>query len=171
MGWREWLRFERGYRLYYQSKSPPAVTDEKRLTRLFELGYELRERQLLSPWLRMRPLDLAAQQLSKAMAKKVWLSHEAAENLHARLAHGYRMLEGAECIAAGQEDPVEVLETWLKIEAARTVLLGNFRHVGMALARDIHGQPYWCLDLANPRPSNLTLHLSGHHADTRQQRS
>ncbi len=47
-----------------------------------------------------------------------------------------------ENIAAGQDDPQEVMTAWMNSEGHRSNILGNFTAIGVGYA-SISGTPYW----------------------------
>jgi uncharacterized protein YkwD len=63
---------------------------------------------------------------------------------------GYRYRRLAELAASGQPGPAEVVGSWMKNDADRKNVLGNFAHVGVGLAATAEGRPFWCLILASP---------------------
>ena len=67
---------------------------------------------------------------------------------------GYRARKFALYLASGQGDPAKVVRSWLEREQDRDELLSAFDRVGVGLAADEDGVPYWVLLLAR-KPRDL----------------
>ena len=61
---------------------------------------------------------------------------------------GYRARRFAMSMASGEGDPEKVVASWLKEPADRDALLSKFDRVGVGVATDSEGIPYWVLLLA-----------------------
>jgi uncharacterized protein YkwD len=61
---------------------------------------------------------------------------------------GYRARRFAMSLASGEGDPEQVVAAWLKEPADRDALLSKFDRVGVGVATDSEGIPYWVLLLA-----------------------
>jgi uncharacterized protein YkwD len=58
---------------------------------------------------------------------------------------GYRARRFAMTLGAGEGDPEKVVASWLKEPADRDALLSKFDRVGVGVATDSEGVPYWVL--------------------------
>lgn len=64
-------------------------------------------------------------------------------------AAGYTWTTWGENVAAGQADCETVLSGWLGSTTHRANILNPaFRHIGIGMAMDVNGVPYWTMDLA-----------------------
>ncbi len=66
---------------------------------------------------------------------------------------GYRAGSIAQSDAMGQTDPAKAVTSWLESEDSKKVLLGDYEHIGIGIATDKKGIPYWTLLLGKPRLS------------------
>jgi uncharacterized protein YkwD len=62
---------------------------------------------------------------------------------------GYRARKFALYLASGQSDPAKVVHSWLERKQDRDELLSAFDRVGVGIAADEDGVPYWVLLLAS----------------------
>jgi uncharacterized protein YkwD len=64
---------------------------------------------------------------------------------------GYPWVAASENAAAGQRTPDEAVGDWLRDPPHRANVLGDYRHVGGAVARGADGKLYWVCDYGRPR--------------------
>ena len=82
-------------------------------------------------------LDQSAQEWAESMATKNRLKHGSFESKFS-----YR----AENIAWGQNDPEEVLDSWMNSKGHRANILNKrYTHIGVGTARRADGRLYWCV--------------------------
>jgi uncharacterized protein YkwD len=94
----------------------------------------------------------AAQIHSDDMARSGVMQHAGSDGSRAgdRLTRvGFRWSAWGEAVAAGQPTPDDVIRAWLNSPPHRAILLGNYRYVGIGLATNAAGTPYWTLVAAS----------------------
>jgi uncharacterized protein YkwD len=98
-------------------------------------------------------LQAAAQGWSDYQASTQTMAHTApGSNPGVRItAAGYGWHAYGENVAAGQGSCASVLAAWIASPGhEKNIVDPNFVHIGVALARDANGRPYWTMDLAAP---------------------
>lgn len=65
-------------------------------------------------------------------------------------AAGYVWTGWAENVAFGQRDAAAVVSAWMDSKSHRENNLGSYTHVGVGLAFNASGTPYWTMVFANP---------------------
>ncbi len=96
----------------------------------------------------------AAERHADRMAKRDRLSHSldgrtAAERVRAA---GYEYRTVGENIAWNQRTPAEVVDGWMDSKGHRRNLLSNdFTHIGVAVATNAKGEPYWVQVFGSPK--------------------
>ncbi len=125
---------------------------------VIELINQFRVEEGLRPLIVDPRLNSAAQRHSDDMATHDFFGHmgtDGSDPWRRMVEAGYPLDWGAECIAAGQQDARAAVDAWLGSQEHREVLLGDFVHVGAALAvnsNSTYGY-YWTVDLAVPIPA------------------
>ncbi|GAA0718090.1 SafA/ExsA family spore coat assembly protein [Clostridium malenominatum] len=119
-------------------------TQEKEVIRLVNIE---RSKVGLRPLTAHWELSRVARYKSADMANKNYFSHISPtygspffmmENF------GMRFSSGGENIAKGQRTPQEVMNGWMNSPGHKAnILSANFTHIGVGLARDKNGVPYW----------------------------
>lgn len=92
-------------------------------------------------------LQLVAQEHANQMALVGVMAHDGIGDgkLADRLqASGYRANRAGENVAWNQRDVPAVMTAWLNSPGHRANIMGGYRDVGLALARGVKGDPYWC---------------------------
>ena len=96
-------------------------------------------------------LARAAAMQSQAQAARSWIGHEGANGSTpmARAASaGFHAKIASENVASGQKSFADVLSFWEESSGHRTNLLRpNVTAIGVAMAKDKAGRPYWTLVL------------------------
>lgn len=114
---------------------------------------DVRRREKRPP-LRPHPkLSEAAGRVAAALAKADSLETSkvpGADLAKTLKAEGYQFVKVAESAASGQPEAADVIATWMKDEASRANLLGDYTEVGAGYGTSSTGRPYWCLILARP---------------------
>ncbi|MBM3275233.1 MAG: hypothetical protein FJZ00_08765 [Candidatus Sericytochromatia bacterium] len=106
-----------------------------------------RARYGLRPLTASPALNRVAQNRSADMARRRYFDHTDPDGRdpfwHLRNA-GIRYMAGAENIAMGQRSAAEVVTGWMNSPGHRAnILNGRLGHIGVGLARDSRGTPYW----------------------------
>jgi len=100
-------------------------------------------------------LSYAAWQHSREMAGRGYFSHESPGGTSpgSRVnSAGYRWTTYGENIAWGQQDARQVMNDWMNSPSHRANILNcRFHNVGVAVAYNARGVPYWTQDFASPR--------------------
>ena len=101
-------------------------------------------------------LEAAALAQAKDMAARGVMTHEGGDGSKPserldRLNYDYQTM--AENVARGQPTVESVMNGWMNSPPHRKNILGPFERVGIAVARDADGTPFWCADFATPWPS------------------
>ncbi len=94
-----------------------------------------------------------ARKHAEAMAKANELNHRLhGKNSADRVdASGYKWMTVSENIAWNQRSVAEVMEGWMHSDGHRTNLLGgDITEIGVGIANDSQGQPYWVQVFAKP---------------------
>lgn len=66
---------------------------------------------------------------------------------------GYAASALAEADALGRAAPKDAVRGWLDSEASKKVVLGDYQDVGVGVAADAKGVPYWTVLFGKPRPN------------------
>ncbi|UJR17095.1 hypothetical protein I4U23_003992 [Adineta vaga] len=98
-------------------------------------------------------LHRAAQNHANYMAKTKHMSHE--ENIHGHKTVGERAHRAryswttiGENVATGQTSASSVMNGWMHSQGHReNILNGNFRNIGIGIAKDENNVIYWCMVL------------------------
>lgn len=64
---------------------------------------------------------------------------------------GYKAAAIAQNDAIGQAEPQKVVKSWLDSEDSKKVILGDYEDIGVGVATDKKGVPYWTLLIGKPR--------------------
>ena len=64
---------------------------------------------------------------------------------------GYAARAIAQDDAIGQTDPKKAVKGWLDDEHSKKTILGDYDHIGVGIATDAKGVPYWTVLLAKPK--------------------
>lgn len=64
-------------------------------------------------------------------------------------AAGFVWSAWGENLGAGHTDPAQLLTSWLNSPGHRTILLGNYRYIGIAVVESSTGTPYWTMVVAS----------------------
>lgn len=105
-------------------------------------------------------LGRAAERHVLWMADTRTLSHTGygGSTVGSRASHeGYYWRGVGENIAAGQVTAEEVMKAWMNSPGHRSNILGNYKHIGLAFAKDRSGRMFWCVVLARPAVTNKFL--------------
>jgi uncharacterized protein YkwD len=97
-------------------------------------------------------LWVAANGHSTEMAATGILQHQGVNGSNAGqriTAAGFDWSAWGENLGAGYIDPGQLLVGWLNSPPHRTILLGNFRHIGLAVVLSSTGTPYWTMVVAS----------------------
>jgi uncharacterized protein YkwD len=87
------------------------------------------------------------------MAKQNKLDHEldGKTMIDRLLATGYGLESVAENIAFNQATPRKLLKSWMDSAShKKNILTSDFVHLGVGMARNAKGEPYWVLVVATP---------------------
>jgi uncharacterized protein YkwD len=97
-------------------------------------------------------LQAAAQGHSNYQASVQTMTHNGDSTPGARIsAAGYGWHAYGENVAAGQGNCASVVAAWMASPGHRAnILNGTFVHIGVAMATDANGRPYWTMDLGAP---------------------
>ena len=99
-------------------------------------------------------LATAARAHARDMAARDYFSHTTPENVtfDQRMRNaGYQPGGAAENIALGQTTAESVMAAWMDSADHRANILNcGLRHIGVGLAYDAGGRPYWAQSLASP---------------------
>lgn len=132
------------------STAPPTVVptgDAAALAEVLELTNAERARAGLPPLRREPRLDAAAQVHSEDMARGRFLSHTGSDgsNTGDRVTRqGYRYRAWAENVAAGYRTAESVMDGWMGSDGhRRNILWSSVDEIGLGIARDANGRPYW----------------------------
>jgi uncharacterized protein YkwD len=105
-------------------------------------------------------LFVAARQHSANMARQKKMAHELDGKtvLERVKALGYKHLHLAENVAENQEGPAEVVAAWMKSPGHRmNILAEQPTEIGVGVAYDDHGAPYYTQVFALPKPPRLDV--------------
>ena len=98
-------------------------------------------------------LQSAAQAHSNDQAARNLMTHTGSDgsNTGTRLDRvGFAWTAIGECVAAGQTTVPAVVNAWMTSQDGhREILLGNYKYIGLAVARSASGVPYWTYVAAN----------------------
>jgi uncharacterized protein YkwD len=94
-------------------------------------------------------LDAAAQAGADQMAGTDVLTHD---GWNVRISRaGYYFSYAGENIAEGQTSVAEVMQSWMSSPGHRAnILSGNYRDIGVGMAKDSSGTAFWCVDFGSP---------------------
>ncbi len=97
----------------------------------------------------------AARAHSADMAARGYFDHTTPDGVQfsARItAAGYAWSSAGENIAMGQPDPASVMNAWMNSAGHRANILNcGYKNLGVGLAYNSRGTPYWTQDFASPR--------------------
>ena len=112
---------------------------------------EFRAKNGLNPLVLDERLSRAAAMQSQAQAARSWIGHDGADGSTPKaraLRAGYHAKIASENVAAGQKSFSDVLHFWEESSGHRENLLRpNVTAIGVAMAKDNNGRPYWTLVL------------------------
>lgn len=133
---------------------PNAAARKKIVDEIVKLTNIERAKENLPPFKVNDLLTKAAQGHSDNMAKQNKLDHTLDEkDVGDRLtAVGYKFSAWAENIAMGQPDAAAALKSWMNSEGHRdNILSKTVTEIGVGLAYDAKGQPYYTQTFGQPR--------------------
>jgi uncharacterized protein YkwD len=133
----------------------PAVAADYGLVRgVVAITNSVRARAGCGPVTQSTRLSYAAWQHSREMAGRGYFSHGSpgGSSPGSRvMAAGYHWSAYGENIAWGQRDAGTVMNAWMNSPGHRANILNcRFRNVGVAVAYDPAGVPFWTQDFASP---------------------
>lgn len=100
-------------------------------------------------------LTLAAKRHAEDQARHRFMSHAGStgSNPAARItAAGYGWRAVGENVAMGQTTPTEVVDDWVSSPGhCKNIMDPTYIHMGIGLAHDVHGAPYWAQTFGAPR--------------------
>lgn len=99
------------------------------------------------------PLEAAAREHARDMARRQWMSHRGGDGSSPfrRMAdQGYTFRRAGENVATGQRSVDAVMSGWMRSPGHRRNILGNFNEIGAARANDTKGTTYWCVTFGEP---------------------
>ncbi len=157
----------------FAQRSPiPSPPSKKLIQRVIEITNRERVKQGLAPLKRHDVLCEAATWMAKDMAENRYFAHQDKQGrtLGLRLQDfGYARLKSVgENIAAGQEEPKEVVAEWLKSPGHRANLFGStYREIGVGYVASPKGEyeSYWVQDFGM-RSRIYPVVINEEHAET-----
>jgi uncharacterized protein YkwD len=112
---------------------------------------EFRAKNGLNPLVLDERLSRAAAVQAQAQAARSWIGHDGADGSTPKaraLRTGYHAKIASENVAAGQKSFSDVLHFWEESSGHRENLLRpNVTAIGVAMAKNNNGRPYWTLVL------------------------
>jgi uncharacterized protein YkwD len=99
------------------------------------------------------PLEAAAREHARDMARRHWMSHRGADGsspFRRMSAQGYSFRRAAENVAAGYRSVDSVMTGWMWSPGHRLNILGKFSEIGAACATASDGTAYWCVTFGDP---------------------
>ena len=112
---------------------------------------EFRAKNGLNPLVLDERLSRAAAVQAQAQAARSWIGHDGADGSTPKaraLRAGYHAKIASENVAAGQKSFSDVLHFWEESSGHRENLLRpNVTAIGVAMAKNNNGRPYWTLVL------------------------
>jgi uncharacterized protein YkwD len=120
---------------------------------LVEAHNRVRAARRLPPLSVSGPLEAAAREHARDMARRQWMSHRGGDGSSPfrRMANqGYTFRRAGENVAAGHRSVDAVMSGWMRSPGHRRNILGNFREIGAACANDAKGTTYWCVTFGEP---------------------
>jgi uncharacterized protein YkwD len=135
----------------------PATANQER--EIIALTNKEREAQHLTPLKENATLRKVAVAHSENMAKQETLSHELdGQKPEERIkAAGYQYLSIGENVAYNDPTPAAVLEAWMNSPGHRANILNkDFTEIGVGIARDKDGQPYYTQEFGRPTTAGMT---------------
>lgn len=121
---------------------------------VFELVNAERAKVGLAPFVADARLDLAAQRHSEDQAAHSTMSHTGSDGstMVQRIDRvGFPWRRAAENVAYGQRTPADVVAAWMNSPGHRDNILSANTHLGVGLAYNAGGVPYWTQNFATPR--------------------
>jgi uncharacterized protein YkwD len=100
-------------------------------------------------------LNSVAEQHARDMARRGRMSHRGSDfsSPFDRMERaGYRFLNAAENVAAGQTTPEHVMRSWMMSPGHRRNILGKASQIGTACAIGSTGTFFWCVTFGTPEP-------------------
>jgi uncharacterized protein YkwD len=99
------------------------------------------------------PLEAAAREHARDMARHRWMSHRGSDlssPFRRMAAHGYTYRRAGENVAAGYPSVDSVMKGWMLSPGHRANILGRFSEIGAACATATNGTRYWCVTFGAP---------------------
>jgi uncharacterized protein YkwD len=99
------------------------------------------------------PLEAAAREHARDMARHRWMSHRGSDlssPFRRMAARGYTFRRAGENVAAGYPSVESVMKGWMLSPGHRANILGRFSEIGAACAIANNGTPYWCVTFGEP---------------------
>ena len=130
------------------SPAPPPPTLAAWARELVEAHNAERRDRSLGPLAPEARLMAAAEAHALDMARRGTMSHtgEDGSQPHERIVRaGYPSIRTGENVAAGQRSVEWVVRDWMNSPSHRRNVLGDFREIGVGVARDRKGSIYWCV--------------------------
>jgi uncharacterized protein YkwD len=135
--------------------SPAAATDLNSPNGVVAITNAIRARAGCGPVFANRRLNAAARSHSVDMARRGYFGHNTLNGINPGwrvAAAGYSWSAYGENIAWGQPDARSVMNDWMNSPGHRANILDcRFRNIGVGVAYNRSGVPYWTQDFARPR--------------------
>jgi uncharacterized protein YkwD len=99
------------------------------------------------------PLEAAAREHARDMARHRWMSHRGSDlssPFRRMSAQGYAFRRAGENVAASYRSVDAVMKGWMFSPGHRANILGRYTEVGAACATATNGTPYWCVTFGEP---------------------
>lgn len=130
-------------------------TESRLAQAAFESHNRMRIEANLKPLTRNPQLDASATAHAKEMASRREMSHVGADGSMAaqridREHYPYQRV--GENVARGQRSAEHVMKGWEDSPGHLKNILGDYTEVGLAVALDEDGNPFWCVNFATPWP-------------------
>lgn len=132
-----------------QDKVHPVIAD------LLERHNRERAKEKLPPLTLDPKLTAAAERHARDMAEHDTMSHEGSDGSSPQKRMedaGYKGRATGENVAFGARTPAEVVRGWMDSPPHKKNILGDYKDVGIAVARSEDGTPYWAVDFGQPWP-------------------
>jgi uncharacterized protein YkwD len=133
-----------------------APEDDKALLRAIVEAHNRERAAKKLPPLSVEPkLALVAQGHASDMAFHQKMTHDGSDGSSPfdRIKRsGYNYKTAAENVAEGWRTVDQLMKGWMNSPRHRDNILGNFSQIGIALARDEDGKPYYSAEFATPEP-------------------
>lgn len=134
----------------------PDTTDSKALiASLLSSHNRERSEAKLAPLSLDSKLTAAARVQADDMAEHGKMTHEGSDGsspFDRIKKQDYKYSNAAENVAEGLPTVESVMKAWMESPHHKENILGKFTQVGIAMARDKEGRPYYCVDFGTPWP-------------------